>query len=134
MPTTGTLIVIGGITIAGLLWLVLPFFGRDEPSQNEIEQKHLERLLMYYEQVMATLRDLEEDHITGKMTEEDYHEEREAWAARGVKVLGAINEVSQMAPADLPKQTKTKSQPQAESNDDIDAAIEAAVSKALGAK
>lgn len=134
MPTTGTLIVIGGITIAGLLWLVLPFFGRDEPTQNELEQKQIERLLMYYEQVMATLRDLEEDHITGKLTDADYHEEREAWTARGVKVLSAINEVSTLPPAALPQQQQARRQPQAEAHDDIDAAIEAAVSKALGAK
>ena len=62
MPTTGTLIVIGGITIASLLWLILPFFGSDEQTQNETEQKQLEQLLMYYEQVMATLREQGQDH------------------------------------------------------------------------
>lgn len=134
MPTTETLIVIGGITIASLLWLIVPFFGRDQQTQNAINQKQLERLLMYYEQVMATLRDLEEDHITGKIAEADYQEEREAWAARGVKVLGAINEVAAMDPVELPKQSTAKRQEKAESYDDIDAAIEAAVSKALSAK
>jgi hypothetical protein len=134
MPTTETLIVIGGITIASLLWLIVPFFGRDQQTQNAINQKQLERLLMYYEQVMATLRDLEEDHITGKIAEADYQEEREAWAARGVKVLGAINEVAAMDPVELPKQSTAKRQEKVESYDDIDAAIEAAVSKALSAK
>ena len=70
MPTTETLIVIGGITIAGLAWLLMPFFVGRSPSQEKVEEKQLERLLMYYEQVMATLRDLEEDYLTGKLNQE----------------------------------------------------------------
>jgi hypothetical protein len=53
--------------------------------------KQRERLLAYYERVLTNLRDLDEDHATGKMPDADYALEREEWVQRGIQVLRAID-------------------------------------------
>ncbi len=54
-------------------------------------QKQQERLLVYYERVLTNVRDLDEDHATGKMPDTDYNDERELWVQRGVQVLRALD-------------------------------------------
>jgi hypothetical protein len=138
MISTPSLIVIVLIALAGLAYMGLPLFRReDERTENEIVQKQLEYLLFYYEQVMATLRDIEEDHVTGKLNDADYNDEREAWAARGVKVLAAINQINEQMPQSVPTEDNASTNSRkrtTRSEADIDAAIEAAISKAMGAK
>lgn len=53
--------------------------------------KQRERLLAYYERVLTNLRDLDEDHATGKMLDADYTPEREQWVQRGIEVLKALD-------------------------------------------
>jgi primosomal protein N'' len=133
MPTTETIIVAGIIAILGLIWLAFPFFRSYEQTDDDIAQKQLERLLVYYEQVMATLRDLEHDFSTGKLNQADYEADKEVWMARGIKVLDAINQISDTPPEAMPQHQPTKAAQQ-HNEQDIDAAIEAAVQKALRAK
>jgi hypothetical protein len=54
-------------------------------------QKQHERLLIYYERVLTNIRDLDEDHATGKMMDDDYALEREEWVQRGIQVLKALD-------------------------------------------
>lgn len=70
-----------------------PLFSRARtaPTEDVLLQKQHERLLMYYERVLTNLRDLDEDHTTGKMPDEDYAFEREIWMERGIEVLKALD-------------------------------------------
>ena len=48
-----------------------------------------ERVQSYYERALTNIRDLDEDFATGKIGEDDYREEREVWAQRGIRLLRA---------------------------------------------
>jgi hypothetical protein len=69
---------------------------RGQPAgEDSVLQKQRDRLLLYYERVLTNLRDLEEDHRTGKLNDADYEIEREEWAQRGVQVLKTLDELDQ---------------------------------------
>jgi hypothetical protein len=60
--------------------------------------KQRDRLLVYYERVLTNIRDLDEDHATGKMLDDDYTTEREVWVQRGIQVLKALDELEAGSP------------------------------------
>jgi hypothetical protein len=66
-----------------------PMTGGDDT----VLQKQHGRLLVYYERVLTNIRDLDEDHATGKMQTADYQNEREEWMQRGIQVLKALDQV-----------------------------------------
>jgi hypothetical protein len=105
-----------------------PLFRRANESQRRDLrlEKQQERLLAYYERVLNNLRDLDEDHATGKMPDEAYVEERETWVQRGVQVLKAIDslEEASMVPASV--------HDDAALDEAIDSAIESAVAAYRG--
>ena len=72
----------------------------------------------YYERVLTNIRDLDEDHLTGKIPQGDYQAERELWVGRGIQALKAR--------AGLERQISQEDagRPQAER---VDQAIEAAI-------
>lgn len=45
-----------------------------------------------YQRALINIRDLDEDFATGKLDARSYHEEREAWAQRGIELLRQIDE------------------------------------------
>ena len=113
-------------------WAVLLLLLRRE-SQTSAESLHIqkqrERLLAYYERVLTNLRDLDEDHATGKMPDEDYAAEREEWMQRGVEVLKTLDAL------DDHSIVPTLVQDEAAVDEAIDDAIEAAIAarrKAMG--
>lgn len=65
----------------------------DQTADSLHIQKQRERLLIYYERVLTNLRDLDEDHMTGKMPDEAYNAEREEWMLRGIQVLRALEDL-----------------------------------------
>ncbi len=69
--------------------------GSAHTDEDTLIQKQRERLLVYYERVLANLRDLDEDHSTGKMQTADYESEREDWVQRGIQVLKALEQLDQ---------------------------------------
>lgn len=84
------------IVTVGLV--ALPILRRDptaRSSEGVLIQKQRERLLVYYERVLTNLRDLDEDHSTGKIQTADYESEREDWVQRGVQVLKALEQLDQ---------------------------------------
>lgn len=83
------IIALTGFTIALPLWRAHAHKG---PASATIE-KQRERLLTYYERVLTNLRDLEEDHATGKIVTEDFEQEREIWMQRGIQVLRALDDL-----------------------------------------
>lgn len=104
--------------IVGLI--SLPLFREGGVRSNSLasRQKQQERLLVYYERVLTNLRDLDEDYVTGKMPEEDYHLEREDAVQRGIQVLKALDtlHVTSLVSADIIDETSL--------DEAIDAAIE----------
>jgi hypothetical protein len=93
-----------------------------------LAEKQRERLLVYYERVLRNIRDLDEDYALGKIASEEYQQERETWAARGVQVLKALD-----AKIDQPMIASTPADDAAVDHA-IDDAIEAAVRDARRAR
>ena len=89
----------GGYVIAlimflvAALWISGPLFRREPAQKNEdiLQQKQVERLAAYYERVLTNIRDLDEDHATGKMQTTAYEAEREEWIQRGIQILKALD-------------------------------------------
>ncbi len=130
------------MSVAGLIFFLLllggtavlvgmPLLRRESDTDGDSLhiQKQRERLLAYYERVLTNLRDLDEDHATGKMHDDSYAAEREDWMQRGVEVLKTLDTLddhSIVPPA---------VQDDAAVDEAIDDAIEAAIAarrKALG--
>ena len=85
-------------------------------------QMQKERLLVYYERVLTNVRDLDEDHATGKMPDADYAAEREDWMLRGVQVLRTLDALEDHSVIPDAMQTDEASVDEA-----IDDAIEATI-------
>ncbi len=116
------LIVGLGIVALTLAYIIAPLLRRETvtPTDMLLAQKQRERLLMVYDRVLTNLRDLDEDHSTGKMPDEDYTVEREIWVQRGVEVLKALDELSEAHPL-------TASAEVEDIDDAIDRRVEAAI-------
>jgi hypothetical protein len=85
------------ILLAALVLIGAPLFRRqtERVGDDALLQKQRERLLLIYERVLTNIRDLEEDHTTGKMQTADYETEREIWVQRGIQVLKALDRLDE---------------------------------------
>jgi len=82
------------VLLIALIWVIKPLMESRKPSaaaDDVLLDKQRERLLIVYERVLTNLRDLDEDHTTGKMPTADYEYEREIWVQRGIQVLKALD-------------------------------------------
>src|SRR5687768_17247558 len=85
------------ILLAALVLIGAPLFRRQigQVGDDTLLQKQRERLLLIYERVLTNIRDLEEDHTTGKMQTDDYETEREIWVQRGIQVFKALDRLEE---------------------------------------
>lgn len=85
------------ISLLALAWIVMPLLRRQNKriGDDVLLQKQRERLLLIYERVLTNIRDLDEDHTTGKMQTVDYEAEREIWVQRGIQVLKALDRLDE---------------------------------------
>lgn len=85
------------ILLVALVVIGAPLFRRQvgRVGDDALLQKQRERLLLIYERVLTNIRDLEEDHTTGKMQTVDYETEREIWVQRGIQVLKAMDRLDE---------------------------------------
>ncbi len=119
---------IGGLVFAVILFAVvlalvmIPLMRSSQLSVGAFERKQRQQALAYYERVLRNLRDLEEDHATGKISEEEYQVERELWMGRGVQVLQVLNEGNETPQAPAPELQRSAA--------DLDAAVEEAIARA----
>lgn len=60
-------------------------------------QRKRESLRLDYAAILQTLRDLEEDKATGKLSDADYEAEKARWSAEGVRVLRERDEARHAA-------------------------------------
>ncbi len=100
MSIEGLVVALALLIVVGL-WVGAPLLRRESPhfSGDELLQKKNARLLAYYERVLTNIRDLDEDHATGKLNTPDYEAEREQWVLRGVEILKALDSLYEVSPA-----------------------------------
>jgi hypothetical protein len=90
---------LGSILLGLALLLVVSFVVLRpilERSAAEVDESPADPLLLTREQVLTQLRDLDFDHATGKLNEDDYAAQRAQLMAQGVAVLKELD--SQAAP------------------------------------
>ncbi len=81
----------------GLALLVGAFIARPllAPNQRTPIPPHLPTaLIVERESILAALRELDFDHTTGKVADEDYAPQRAALVARGVAILQQLDELA----------------------------------------
>lgn len=87
------LIALAVMVIGGLIVMVYPFITvRSNPMSNKKRYLNTSRdeLIVSYERVLSTLRDLEDDFKSGKIHAEDYETERAYWSQYGVRLLQVL--------------------------------------------
>ncbi len=110
------------IVLNVLFWVIVPFLTRDDAVTDDASlDRQRGRLLAYYERVLRNIRDLDEDHATGKMPTADYEFEREEWMGRGIKVLRMLDKL------DAQDNLVTDAEDDAAIDEAIDDVIEAAI-------
>lgn len=121
MSAEGLIVTLTLIVIA-ILWVGSPLLRRRAGQQrkNKPGQRQRDRLLADYERVLSILRDLDEDHATGKTQPETYEQEREQWIQRGVQLLMALDKLEGEKKQDTPEAAPTV-------DESVDNAIEAAI-------
>lgn len=118
-------LIMGLVIVVGVLLFVAgPLFQRTitTTSDDVLIEKQRERLLIVYERVLGNIRDLDEDHTTHKMSDEDYANERELWVQRGIQVLKTLDAL------DAKNMVTTSVSPE-----DIDRAIDKRIEAAVAA-
>lgn len=84
-----SLIIVGVLVLITLVALAQPFVLQRNANRRDTGSSQIQRdeLLTDYERVLATIRDLDEDHQTGKLGEEAYQRERAYWTEQGIVLL-----------------------------------------------
>ena len=120
-----------GIIIAALslLFVLWPFIDLGSKDRTRAESSALESLYEERDVLYATIRDLDFDYDTGKLTEEDYLAQREMWVERGVHILKALTALQQQTNETVPAVELRAPALAGTTNGhgDLDAQIEAAV-------
>lgn len=81
-------------TALALFILVAAFVARpliEKMTGVEAEKTHADDLFAQREAILIELRDVDFDHETGKMNDDDYKEQRARLTAKGVEILRALD-------------------------------------------
>lgn len=92
--TTEALIIVIIMLIVSVVAIAMPFVSARRAKRQESVitlQKARDELLTSYERVLSTIRDLDDDFQTGKLSETEYRQEREYWAEMGVRLLRQLD-------------------------------------------
>jgi hypothetical protein len=138
--STEGIIVSAVILALSLAWLAQPFVRRRFSVNPEelARQKEREILLTTYERTLTAIRDLDEDRLTGKLSQTDYETERSYWMQQGVVTLQALEKIGGK-PARQPKparREKVRVDSAVEVNPDaaLDDAVEQAIANYIQSK
>jgi uncharacterized protein YukE len=119
-----TAIVCGILILVSLYLVIAPFRSKSTISPAVLAfQRQRDALLVYYEQVTSSLRDLQEDSAAGKISSEEYQVEYEKWMQRGVQILQVLEELDRENQPLIANGNKPV--------EDVDQAIEDAVQRYL---
>lgn len=136
MSTEG---IVAGVVmlIVGAVWLALPILRRKYSISGEevARRKERETLVNAYERTLASLRDVDEDHLTGKLSDADYEVERAHWTDQGVTILQALEDLGGK-PETKRRQAFKQDQPAAatanpEASADADAMLDDAIEQTI---
>ena len=94
-------------------------------------QKKRDELLTGYERVLATIRDLDEDHQTGKLDPGTYQREREYWTEQGILLLQKLDPDADNVQASEPVIDEPE---KSDADAELDDAIEKAIANYRGVK
>jgi hypothetical protein len=90
MTPAGLIVSLVLLAIA-VIGVALPFLQQRRNQNRELatalSQIKRDELLTDYERVLATIRDLDEDHQTGKLAPDTYQRERAYWTEQGILLL-----------------------------------------------
>lgn len=80
-----------GLTVLAItvLWIAAPLLTQRRTLPQHASER--EALLTRYEQLLTSIRDLDEDSAMGKIRPEAYSEERESLVQQGIALLKAID-------------------------------------------
>jgi hypothetical protein len=91
------LIITAALTLYAAFHIVAPFFqSREEQLRFEVldeDLRHIEELVAQRSYLLQSLRELQLDHETGKIPEDDYESTRKKLELEAVKVLRELDEV-----------------------------------------
>ncbi|MCA9885050.1 MAG: hypothetical protein KC615_14155 [Anaerolineae bacterium] len=112
--------------LLGLVGVTLPFM-RGRQKVGDVRALHVQQtrdaLVTSYERVLATIRDLDEDHRLGKINDDDYQQERDYWADYGVKLLQLLEgDMSQFVDSEAAEESITVN-----ADGELDQAVEDAI-------
>jgi hypothetical protein len=131
----GSLIVILVITALGAGWLALPFIRRQQWVVVHAPDIERNALVNDYARVVALLRDLEEDHNTGKMSDEAYELEKARLSERGIALLEALDKEGLLPASRRPDAAHSpEAAPHSAADEALDEALEAAIARYASAK
>jgi hypothetical protein len=133
----GTIVIVLLVAGVGLFWLAYPFISR-AGSQLQTEavfrQRDREKLLVDYERILTTIRELDDDFRLGKLSQETYQIEREAWAQQGTILVERLEKLKESVPLPRSPKAHLPKSPQPDADSDLDAALEQAIAKYVKAK
>ena len=92
---TAAIVALGLLGLASLAWIVVPIL-RPASTHSDEHAASLGRareLQSRHQQLLASLRDLEDDHTTDKIDEADYDEMRNRLSAEAIEVMRAMDEL-----------------------------------------
>jgi hypothetical protein len=125
MTATGLIVSLVLLAIA-VIGVALPFLQQRRNQNRELatalSQIKRDELLTDYERVLATIRDLDEDHQTGKLAPDTYQRERAYWTEQGILLLQKLEPDAEA----LSDETTTDS---AGDSDTLDDAVERAIAE-----
>ena len=130
----GSLILVLLVAAVGIAIVALPFLrGRSAPvTESAVERQDL---VNDYARVVAALRDLEEDHTTGKIADDAYEAEKGRLTEQGVALLQALDKEGLLPTVQSAGGTPPPAAGGAVGADEaLDEALEAAIARYASAK
>ncbi len=133
----GSLIILLIIVALSVAWLALPFVRRQKTTETSQQENERAALVNDYARVISSLRDLEEDHNTGKMSDDAYALEKTRLSEQGVVLLESLDKEG-MLPAlqqdGAPPDKDTPAVTADAADQALDEALEAAIARYASAK
>lgn len=93
MPLGTYLIALALVLVLGLV-IALPLFDRKRPAVKPLSRR--ESLQLERQEIVRAIRELDFDHRTSKINDEDYKRVREEYVQRGALVLRELNELKEV--------------------------------------
>jgi len=115
MPLGTYLLALALFLVLGLV-IALPLFDRKRPAIKPMSRR--ESLQHERQDIVRAIRELDFDHRTGKINDDDYKRVREEYVQRGATVLRELNTLEEV---DIDEVIETKVAALRKTHDDVDA-------------